>query len=300
MSDRAGVVAGAWTDSHCHLPDLPDLGGALERAVADGVARVVCIGTGLESSRRAVEVAREASGRSARGGGAPETWATVGLHPHDATDGVEPVADLARSSAPDAAHGSRAPGSVVGIGECGLDYHYDRSPRDRQREVFAAQVALARELSLTLVVHTREAWDDTFAILASEGVPERTVVHCFTGGPDEVRRCLDVGAYVSFSGIVTFAKAPEVREAAAICPLDRVLVETDAPYLAPVPYRGETNEPRRVTVVGEAVAAARGVAPEVVARATWENAASAFLLPPVAAARTPAGDVRPGGPGGPV
>ena len=131
---------------------------------------------------------------------------------------------------------------VVAVGECGLDYHYDHSPRDVQREVFAAQIALAHAHDLALVIHTREAWDDTFDILAAEGVPERTVFHCFTGGPDEARRCLDLGAYLSFSGIVTFPTADDVRAAAALCPLDRLLVETDAPYLAPVPHRGERNE----------------------------------------------------------
>src|SRR5207247_6726364 len=130
-----------------------------------------------------------------------------------------------------------------------------------QRSVFAQQIALAFERNLALVVHTREAWDDTFDILESEGVPPRTVLHCFTGGPDEARRGLDVGAYLSFSGIVTFKGADDVRAAAALCPLDRLLVETDAPYLAPVPHRGQPNRPAWVRVVGEAVAAVRGCPP---------------------------------------
>jgi len=133
---------------------------------------------------------------------------------------------------------------VVGIGECGLDYHYDFSPRPAQREAFAAQVALANSSGLALVVHTRAAWDDTFDILQAQGVPERTVFHCFTGGAHEARRALDLGAWLSFSGIVTFKNATDIREAAALCPLDRLLVETDSPYLAPVPYRGQPNRPR--------------------------------------------------------
>jgi TatD DNase family protein len=166
----------------------------------------------------------------------------------------------------------------VAVGECGLDYHYDHSPRDVQREVFAAQIALAHEHDLALVIHTREAWEDTFAVLESVGVPDRTIFHCFTGGPDEARRCLDVGAYLSFSGIVTYPSAPELREAAVLCPLDRLLVETDSPYLAPVPHRGKKNRPALVAVVGEAVAAAKGAAPADIAAATWANAAAAYRL----------------------
>src|SRR5205814_7433827 len=127
-----------------------------------------------------------------------------------------------------------------------------------QRDVFAAQVALARERDLALVVHTREAWDDTFDVLSAGDPPERWVLHCFTGGPDEARRGLDLGAHVSFSGIVTSKNADDVRAAAALCPLERLLVETDAPYLAPVPHRGQPNRPAWVPVVGAAVAAARG------------------------------------------
>jgi TatD DNase family protein len=169
---------------------------------------------------------------------------------------------------------------VVAIGECGLDYHYDHSPRDVQREVFAEQVALATSMGLALVIHTREAWDDTFAILAGEGVPERTVFHCFSGGPTEARRALAVGAYLSFSGIVTFKTADEVREAAALCPLDRLLVETDAPYLTPVPFRGQPNRPAYVTYVGAGVAVARGAQVGEVEAATWATTSAVFGLPP--------------------
>ena len=148
---------------------------------------------------------------------------------------------------------------VVGIGECGLDYHYDHSPRPVQREAFALQVELAHRHGLALVIHTREAWDDTIDILTASGVPEQTIVHCFTGGPDEARRCLDLGASLSFSGVVTFKNAAEVREAAALCPLDRLLVETDTPFLTPVPHRGTLNEPARVPLVGAAIAQVKGV-----------------------------------------
>jgi TatD DNase family protein len=166
----------------------------------------------------------------------------------------------------------------VAIGECGLDYHYDHSPRPVQREAFAAQIELAHRHGLALVVHTREAWDDTFDILAAIGVPERTVIHCFTGGPEEARRCLDLGASISFSGVVTFKTATEVREAVDLCPLDRLLVETDSPFLAPVPHRGSVNEPARVPVVGAAVAAQKGLTSAAVAAATTRNAVAAFGL----------------------
>jgi TatD DNase family protein len=164
------------------------------------------------------------------------------------------------------------------VGECGLDYHYDYSPRADQRAVFAAQVTMARERDLALVVHTREAWDDTFAVLGDAGVPPRLVMHCFTGGPAEARKALGLGAYLSFSGIVTFPTATDVRAAAAIAPLDRVLVETDSPYLAPVPHRGRPNRPAYVPVVGAALAAALGVGVEVVEEATWANTENVFRL----------------------
>jgi TatD DNase family protein len=167
---------------------------------------------------------------------------------------------------------------VVGVGECGLDYHYDHSPRPVQRAAFASQIELARSLDLALVIHTREAWDDTFDVLQSSGVPSRTIFHCFTGGPDEARRALDLGAALSFSGIVTFPSAGEVRSACAMCPLDRLLVETDSPYLAPVPHRGKPNTPALVPVVGAAVAAARGCPVSSVEDATWANAARLFGL----------------------
>ena len=166
----------------------------------------------------------------------------------------------------------------MAVGECGLDYHYDHSPRPVQRGAFAAQVALAHRHGLALVIHSRAAWDDTLAILASEGVPERTVFHCFTGGAEEARRCLELGAWLSFSGIVTFPNAHDVRAAAAFCPLDRILVETDAPFLAPVPHRGRPNRPALVPLVGEAVARAKGLRAGEVEEATWAAAEAAFRL----------------------
>ncbi len=246
-----------WFDSHCHLRYERMDDGALARAVDSGVERMVCVGTDAVHSRAAVEVAATDP---------DHVWATVGVHPHDASQGLAGIAELAT-----------APG-VVAIGECGLDYHYDHSPRDVQRRVFAEQIGLAHASDLALVVHTREAWDDTFAVLASEGVPTRTVFHCFTGGPDEARRALDLGGWLSFSGIVTFPRSDDVRGAAALAPLDRILVETDAPFLAPVPHRGKPNEPAYVALVGAALAQVRGVATSAIEDATWSNGHVAFAI----------------------
>jgi TatD DNase family protein len=266
-----------WTDSHCHIQDAylddPDgVDAVLDRAVASGVDRVVCIGTGDEESRQAVELARNVVAARAD----VAVWAAVGLHPHEASRGVAPIAALLDRCTP--APGPRAPGSVVAVGECGLDYYYEHSPREAQREAFAAQIALAKSRGLALVVHTRDAWDDTFAILDDCGVPERTVIHCFSGGEAEARRCLALGAYLSFSGIVTFKNARPVREAAVVCPADRLLVETDAPFLAPVPYRGKPNEPAHVALVGAALAELRGEAVEELAATTSANVSALFSL----------------------
>jgi TatD DNase family protein len=236
----------------------------LQRARAAGVTRVVCIGTDADQSRQALALAR------ASGDG---VWATVGLHPHDAVEGADGVAALVEEVV------GAEPSSLVAVGECGLDYHYDHSPRATQREAFAAQVALAHRHGLALVVHSREAWEDTLAILESEGVPERTVFHCFTGGAAEAGRCLELGGYLSFSGIVTFKGAGEVREAAAVCPAERLLVETDSPFLAPAPHRGRPNEPAFVALVGAAVADVRGEAVEDLAASSWAATATAFGLP---------------------
>ena len=250
-----------WTDSHCHVDDERIPGGldaALAAAREADVTTMVVVGTDEERSARAIAIAAEHD----------ELWASVGLHPHDAVNGVESVVGLL--DAP----------KVVAVGECGLDYHYDHSPRDVQRAAFARQVELAHDRGLALVIHTREAWDDTFDVLRSVGVPERTVFHCFTGGEPEARRALGLGAFLSFSGIVTFKNADDVRAAVALCPPDRLLVETDAPYLAPMPHRGRPNQPAYVPLVGAAVAEVRGVNVSRIADDTQANARVALGLPP--------------------
>jgi TatD DNase family protein len=245
-----------WTDNHCHLEPGPSATAAVEDARVAGVERLVVVGTDAEHSRRAISVASAHE----------SVWATVGVHPHDAVEGVDDIVALLGEA------------EVVAVGECGLDYHYDHSPRPVQREVFAAQIGLAHDRDLPLVIHTREAWDDTFAILDGEGVPERTVFHCFTGGPDEARLALDRGAVLSFSGIVTFKSAGDLRAAAALCPLDRLMVETDSPYLTPEPHRGRPNRPALLPLVGEGVAAAKAITVDAVAAATWANAQAFYGL----------------------
>ncbi len=266
-----------WFDSHCHLqdqyrPDEVSEADALAAAAAAGVGGLVCVGTDAASSAAALALVRRARAGDLPAGAAwPALWATVGLHPHDASGGLAPVRRLLEETL------ASDPSLVAAVGECGLDYHYDHSPRDVQRAVFEEQIALARQLDLTLVVHTREAWDDTLAMLSGER-PERVVMHCFTGGPDEARRCLDIGAFLSFSGIVTFSSAQDVRDAARVCPTDRLLVETDAPFLAPVPHRGKPNTPALVPVVGEAVAAVKGISGPEMAEFSTASARRAFAL----------------------
>jgi TatD DNase family protein len=285
-------VAG-WFDSHCHVQEaflrgeegaaeagdaeeagpgqgagLGDAGlqEVLARARAAGVDRMVCIGTGPATSRQAVGVARA----TAAGDTTPRGWASIGLHPHEASEGVDEVAAFLEASL------AEDDGLVVAVGECGLDYYYEHSPRDAQRAAFAAQIELAHARDLALVIHARDAWRDLFDVLDAEGVPGRTVLHCFTGGPAEIDRCLRAGMYVSFSGIVTFKNATGVRAAAERCPLDRLLIETDSPFLAPVPHRGHSNEPAYLPLVGEAVAAVKGCTVDEVRERSASAAAMVF------------------------
>jgi TatD DNase family protein len=270
VTETADAAVG-WTDSHCHLQgryldgeaDDETLRAVLDRAAEAGVTRAVCVGTDAATSREAIRIANLE-------GLAVEVYATVGLHPHEAstsTAGLEAVLDGAR--------GDR----VVGIGECGLDYYYEHSPRDAQLGALREQLALARSRDLAVVLHVRDAFDDLFSVLDDVGVPPRTVVHCFSAGPEEARRCLDAGLTVSVAGIVTFKNAAPLREALAEVPLDRLLVETDSPFLAPVPHRGRQNEPAYVAVVGDAVARTLNLDLATLRAATTLNASRLFGLP---------------------
>ncbi len=247
-------------DSHCHLDSKEfdaDRDAVIERAFNAGVSRLVAVGTGegppdLEAGIRLADHHRH-------------FLATVGVHPHDAAkttgDTVYRVRELARHP------------KVIAIGEIGLDYHYDFSPRDRQRAIFAEQMALAIEARLPIVIHTREAWEDTLELIERHWTPAALpgVMHCFTGTPAEARRCLDLGFYLSFGGIVTFPKSVEIQQAARETPDDRLLVETDAPYLAPVPVRGKRNEPAYLLHTVARLAQLRGTTPDLVAATTTAN-----------------------------
>lgn len=250
-------------DSHCHLDDErfdEDREGVIERALAAGVTRLLAIGTGhgppdLEAGIRLAEAR-------------PFIRATVGVHPHDAAkarpETFERLRELLRHP------------KVVALGEIGLDYHYNLSPPEVQREVFRRQLLLAAEAAKPVVIHTREAWPDTLAILR-EGWRGEGILHCFSGGTGEARQALDLGLYLGFGGIVTFPKARDVRDAARMTPADRLLVETDAPYLAPVPHRGKRNEPAFLVETVRALAGVRGEEAEGIAEAATRNFARLCL-----------------------
>ena len=245
------------TDSHCHLDDKqfdPDRSEVIARAREAGVERMMSIGTGSgpPDLEAALRLARQHD----------FIYATVGVHPHDASKATpETLAAL---------EGLAAETKVLAIGEIGLDYHYDFSPRDVQRDVFIAQLKLAGRAGKPIVIHTREAWDDTLLVLR-EHWSGAGIIHCFSGGPAEARQALDLGFYLSFGGVITFPKAEALRDAARMAPEDRLLVETDAPYLAPVPKRGKRNEPAFMLETARRLAEVRGVAPEHIAEVTTGN-----------------------------
>jgi TatD DNase family protein len=253
-------------DSHCHVaePEFDaDREATLSRAGASGVATIVCVGATGPAPDNARAVALAGRRDPVR------IVATVGIHPHHASTADDDAFALLERFA--------AGPDVVAIGETGLDFHYDFSPRPAQRDAFARSIALARRLGLPLVVHVREAHAEAAALLHAEAVGD-AVIHCFTGDVDDAARYLDLGLYVSVAGIVTFRNADALRDAVRVVPLDRLLVETDAPYLAPVPHRGRRNEPAWVREVAETVARVRGEPFEVVAAATADNARRLFRL----------------------
>jgi TatD DNase family protein len=245
-------------DSHCHL-DFPDFADELDavvaRARAAGIARMVTISTRVHRHAGLVAIAERFA----------DVSASVGTHPHYAHEESEiTAADLvARTRHP----------KVVAIGEAGLDYHYDRSPRDGQERGFRTHIAAARETGLPLVIHSRNADADTARILEEEtgqgAFP--AVLHCFTGGPDLARRAVALGLFISFTGILTFKNSADLRAIAAALPADRILVETDAPYLAPLPFRGKRNEPAYVVETAKVLAETRGVSFDDIARQTSDN-----------------------------
>ena len=258
-----------FVDSHAHIdgPEYDvDRDEVVARARAAGVAAILCVGTGDPHSgtlERAVEVAEKYAG----------VYAAAGVHPHDARlfdeRAVERLNKIVRSSL-----------RILAWGEIGLDYHYDNSPRDVQREVFAAQLRLARAEGLPVIIHSREADEDTAFILRREwaGAVAGGVMHCFGGGPALAEAALELGFMISFAGNVTFKKAEGLREVARAVPPERLLVETDCPFLAPVPLRGRRNEPAFVVETARFLAGLRGVEPEEFGRVTSENFARLFGL----------------------
>jgi len=242
-------------DSHCHLdfPDFaPERDAVIARAFAAGIGAMLTICTRLDQFA-GVRAIAEAD---------PRIWCSVGAHPHEAADhaGMLPERLVTFAAHP----------RVVGIGETGLDFHYDLSPRDMQERVFRAHIAASRQSGLPLIVHAREADAEIAAILRAENPPPG-VLHCFSSGRALAEAALDLGFYISISGIVTFRNADDLRAIVRDVPLDRLLVETDAPYLAPVPYRGKRNEPAFVTATAAAVAALKEAEPDALAAATTAN-----------------------------
>jgi TatD DNase family protein len=252
-------------DTHCHLQDkrfAGDLEAVLDRAQEAGVAYALVVGSDLATSREACELAQKY----------PQLFAIVGVHPHDSKDADRATFDEIRKLA--------AQERVVALGEMGLDYHYDFSPRKIQQRVFRYQIGLARELGLPIVIHDREAHADTMAILKEEKAEEvGGVLHCYSGSWEMARECIKMGFYISIAGPVTFANAKKLVQVVENLPLEHLLVETDAPYLTPVPHRGKRNEPAYVRHVAEAIARIKGIAVEEVEEQTTANAIKLFGPP---------------------
>jgi len=250
------------THAHLHFPEFADdLGAVLARARAAGVRRVLTIGTNVETSRAAVALAARE----------PDVWASVGVHPHDAGEAdATALAEIEELAAEP---------RVVGIGETGLDFFRNLSPRDAQERVFRAQLALARRVGKPVIVHCRDAHEATLAILAEERVDEPGgVMHCFSGDVEIARRCLGLGLLISLAGPVTYPKARALPEVARFVPGDRLVVETDCPFLPPQPYRGKRNEPAYLAITAARVAELRGESLQTLAARTSENAAKLFGL----------------------
>ncbi|GAB5471037.1 MAG: TatD family hydrolase [Rhodospirillales bacterium] len=246
-------------DSHCHLDYLEregeDLSAVVARAAAASVVGMVTIGTKLSEAETVIAIAERF----------PAVWCSLGVHPHEAEGQGQSSPDRLLELA-------RHP-KVVAIGETGLDYYYEHSPREAQRQSFRAHIAAARTSGLPLVVHSRDADAETVAILAEEQTKGAFtgVIHCFSGGPQLAQGALDLGMMISLAGIVTFKKAEVLRDVVRSLPLDRLLVETDSPYLAPVPHRGKRNEPAYTSHTAAALADLKGISPEALAEATTDN-----------------------------
>lgn len=248
-------------DSHAHLdfPEFADLSAVLQRALQAGVSQIVTIGIDFETSRKAVRIAEENE----------SIFAAVGIHPHDSfAVTAEDLRELEKIAAAK---------KVVALGEIGLDYYRDRKPRQIQRECFRRQLETAVKIAKPVIFHIRNAWEDFFELASQfRAALPPSVMHCFSGDWATARRCLDMGFYLSIPGVVTFPKTQSLQEVARRAPLGRLLVETDCPYLAPVPYRGKTNEPAFVLHTARKIAECRKEPLEIVAAHTTENARRVF------------------------
>ena len=262
--EEASIVSDiTYVDTHCHLDHHEGLRAAeqIDRAAGADVSILITVGTDLASSAQSVQTANQHE----------NVWATVGIHPNDSMEATPHTIDCVARLAVQ-------PG-VVGIGETGLDYYRDWAPVERQKWTFRQHIELAKEHDKALIIHCRDAWDDTLDILDDEGAPERTVLHCFSGDAELAKHCADAGYFLSFAGNVTFSNAPDLREAAAATPMESILTETDSPFLTPHPHRGESNDPSRIPLVAACLAEVKGVPVEELAAATVANARRAFALP---------------------
>lgn len=250
-------------DTHCHYDDerfSEDREEAYQRMLEAGVCRCVCVGSDLDSSLRCLRIAREHEG----------IYAAAGVHPHEARDVpgdyLDQLTEMLKAD------------KAVALGEIGLDYYYDLSPRETQKQVMAEQVALARKLDKPVIYHIRDAHGDMADFFRAQKELPAGVIHCFSGSPEIAREYVKMGFYISFAGPLTFRKAPHLWEAAQVVPLDRLLVETDSPYLSPEPLRGRRNEPANVVWVLKKLAALRELPEEEMARITWENACRFYRI----------------------
>ena len=246
-----------WVDNHCHFEESDEVAIDLQEAAAEGVEKFIVVGTDLETSLKAKELSQAYAGK---------LFATAGIHPHEAIHGACGIEELLSED------------MVVAVGECGFDFYYDHSPHEEQEKVFREQISLAHKFNLPLIIHTREAWSETFKVLDEMEIPSKTVFHCFTGGPHEAELALERGAYLSFSGIVTFKNADSLREALRMTPIERIMIETDSPYLTPEPYRGKRYRPKFLPFIGNRIAEELETDPKAISDATWSNTHRFYAL----------------------
>lgn len=270
MSDN---VVMPFADTHAHLDGYEaELDAVLDRAHAAGVQRVVAVGINVRTSGFVLDLWRRANGRGPDARPWPQLALALGLHPHYASRASREAGRLG-----ELLRAAQASGAPVAVGETGLDYYRDRSPRIDQRRSFWQHIEWAHELNLPLVVHDRDAHDDVLQVLRDASpLPAGGVMHCYSGDAAMAEACVELGMHISFAGPITFPNGARQRQLAARLPLDRVLVETDCPYMAPVPHRGKTNEPAYVVHTGRVLAAARAESDQEVLGALWNNATALF------------------------